>query len=350
MARCPSSIMTQLCSVIERRPLKPTAVKHQPFSAGNYVIMLWRPRSQHLSCNEAAANLLIPAGERKKRSLELSLYQQKRMPFSFLLSLGRIGFSLTCRVQVFSRFASPIVLQESKRWAFGGVGRRRVGRGVEGQADNTGSTPTYRYCFLSSCIPHLWYGLCPVLGSFLLSPWTYFDLQNLWLQIDVVAVVESDSFVTPCTVARQAPLSLGFPRPEYWGSLPFPSPGDLPNPGMELESPALAGWFFTTEPNWGHISINAPIMMWDPFLSMQVLRAPCVYLECFWETRGVTSDAWRELVLVLTRDVSTNPPLHQPSPPPPLQGTLLERAPDASSSSPKDHDLEEPVPVTTSLT
>ena len=58
----------------------------------------------------------------------------------------------------------------------------------------------------------------------------------------------SDSFVTPWTVALQAPLSMGFSRQEYWSGLPFPSPGGLPRPGMEAVSPALAGGFFTTEP------------------------------------------------------------------------------------------------------
>ena len=43
----------------------------------------------------------------------------------------------------------------------------------------------------------------------------------------------SDSLRPPCTVARQAPLSMQFPRPEYWNGLPFLSPGDLPNPGIE---------------------------------------------------------------------------------------------------------------------
>ena len=52
-------------------------------------------------------------------------------------------------------------------------------------------------------------------------------------------------FVTPWTVANQAPLSMGFSRQEYWSGLPFPSPGDLPNAGIELGSPALqAGRFF----------------------------------------------------------------------------------------------------------
>ena len=52
----------------------------------------------------------------------------------------------------------------------------------------------------------------------------------------------------PWTVAHQAPLSMGFPRQEYWNVLPFSSPGDLPNPGIELVSPELAGRFFITEP------------------------------------------------------------------------------------------------------
>ena len=46
-------------------------------------------------------------------------------------------------------------------------------------------------------------------------------------------------FATPWTVARQAPLSMGFSRQEYWSGLPFPSPGDLPDPGIEPRSPAL---------------------------------------------------------------------------------------------------------------
>ena len=46
-------------------------------------------------------------------------------------------------------------------------------------------------------------------------------------------------FATPWTTAYQAPLSMGFSRQEYWNGLPFPSPGDLPNPGIEPRSPAL---------------------------------------------------------------------------------------------------------------
>ena len=66
-------------------------------------------------------------------------------------------------------------------------------------------------------------------------------------------------FVTLWTVAHQAPLSMGFSRQEYWSGLPFPSPGDLPDPGIKptsLTSPALAGGFFffkTTGATWAAV-------------------------------------------------------------------------------------------------
>ena len=56
-----------------------------------------------------------------------------------------------------------------------------------------------------------------------------------------------DSFVTPWTVALQTPPSMGFSRQEYWSALSFPSPRDLPDPGIKPVSPALAGGFFTNE-------------------------------------------------------------------------------------------------------
>ena len=58
-------------------------------------------------------------------------------------------------------------------------------------------------------------------------------------------------FETPWTAAHQAPLSVEFSRQEYWSGLPFPTPGDLPDPEIEpvsLASPALADGFFTTAP------------------------------------------------------------------------------------------------------
>ena len=65
-----------------------------------------------------------------------------------------------------------------------------------------------------------------------------------------VASVVSDS-TAPWTATCQAPLSMNSSRQEYWRGLPFPTPGDLPDPGIEPMSPAspsLAGRFFTTEP------------------------------------------------------------------------------------------------------
>ena len=55
-------------------------------------------------------------------------------------------------------------------------------------------------------------------------------------------------FATPWTVAHQALPSMGFSRQEYWSGLPFPSPGDLPNPGIKPRSPALQADALTSEP------------------------------------------------------------------------------------------------------
>ena len=71
------------------------------------------------------------------------------------------------------------------------------------------------------------------------------SLSSLLLFRDTVGSISS---VTPQTVARQAPLSMGFPRQEYWSGLPFSPPGYLPDPGMEPASPASAVGFFTTAP------------------------------------------------------------------------------------------------------
>ena len=54
--------------------------------------------------------------------------------------------------------------------------------------------------------------------------------------------------VIPWPIVHQAPLSMGFPRQEYWRGLPVPSPGDLPDPGNESASLTSAGGFFITEP------------------------------------------------------------------------------------------------------
>ena len=64
-----------------------------------------------------------------------------------------------------------------------------------------------------------------------------------------LCLVVSDSFMTLWTVAHQASLSMGFPRQEYWSGLPFPSPEDLPNPGIKPKPPALQAESLPAEPS-----------------------------------------------------------------------------------------------------
>ena len=63
--------------------------------------------------------------------------------------------------------------------------------------------------------------------------------------VELVSCVQL--FATPRAVALQVPFSMGFPRQEYWSGLPFPSPGDLPDPGIKSTSPTLAGRLLITE-------------------------------------------------------------------------------------------------------
>ena len=71
---------------------------------------------------------------------------------------------------------------------------------------------------------------------------TFLHQEEIYFNVCVGLSAVSDS-TTPRTVARQAPLSMGFSRQKYWSGLPFPSPEDLPNPGMEPWSAALQAGF-----------------------------------------------------------------------------------------------------------
>ena len=90
----------------------------------------------------------------------------------------------------------------------------------------------------------------------------------------------SDSFVTPWTVDHQAPLSMGFLKQEYWRGLPFLSPGDLPDPGIELASPALASKFFASEllgkptSNYTSIGKKKKKLLWASLIAQLVKNPP----------------------------------------------------------------------------
>ena len=70
----------------------------------------------------------------------------------------------------------------------------------------------------------------------------------LGMKVKVKLLSPVQLFATPWTVAHQASPSMGFSRQESWSGLPFPSPGDLPNPGIEPRSPMLQADALTSEP------------------------------------------------------------------------------------------------------
>ena len=68
------------------------------------------------------------------------------------------------------------------------------------------------------------------------------------MKVKVKSLSRVRLFATPWTVAYQAPLSMGFSNQEYWSGLSFPSPGDLPDPGIEPGSPTFQADVLTSEP------------------------------------------------------------------------------------------------------
>jgi len=97
-------------------------------------------------------------------------------------------------------------------------------------------------------------------------------------------------FTTPWTVTHQTPLSIGFPRQEYWSELPCLSPGDLPDPGIIPMSPALAGSFLITEPpgklcmyiythTYTHTHTHTHIYMYIYMEYDSAIRTKCCHLQ-----------------------------------------------------------------------
>ena len=98
-------------------------------------------------------------------------------------------------------------------------------------------------------------------------------------------------FVTPWTVTCQVPPSMGFSRPEYWSGLPFPSPGDLPDPRIEPRSPTLQADALPSEPpgapNDVSILIN-PVCyaLSTPFIEGKTKEGSVKRLDLIKEIRG----------------------------------------------------------------
>ena len=75
------------------------------------------------------------------------------------------------------------------------------------------------------------------------------DMKKRWQEYTESEFTQScPTLCDPWTVAHQGPPSMGFSRQEYWSGLPFPSPGDLPNPGIKPRSPTLQADALTSEP------------------------------------------------------------------------------------------------------
>ena len=94
-------------------------------------------------------------------------------------------------------------------------------------------------------ITHL--GITGIINSFAVSTNEWLEVVGMYAQL----LSHAQHFATQWTITHQDPLSMEFFRQDYWSGLPFPTPGYLPNPGIErtlLASPALAGRFFTTAP------------------------------------------------------------------------------------------------------
>ena len=105
-----------------------------------------------------------------------------------------------------------------------------------------------------------------------------------WHMLLLSGQVWSDSFMTPWSVAHQVPLSMGSPRPEYWSGVPFPSPGDLPDPGVEPMSPASQADALLPEPPGQPVSHRVVFALGTPDIQNDKGRR--------WEGRAREQESW----------------------------------------------------------
>ena len=113
------------------------------------------------------------------------------------------------------------------------------------------SAVEFRYGILGHRVRHDW---ATNTGKKILVEWIPMQDYGVIMRMCVLSHFSHVRlFMTLWTIARQAPLSMGFSRQEYWSGLPCPPPGDLPDPGIEpisLISPVLVGGLFTTTATW----------------------------------------------------------------------------------------------------
>ena len=141
----------------------------------------------------------------------------------------------------------------------------------------------------------LWIHTSSVTGGRRPCVWPHFDHWYFACMLSWVQL-----FITPWTVARQVPLSMGFPRQEYWSGLPFSSPGDLPGPGICVScisciSRRILYWCATWEA-WGSLNSVSQTLStinttWVRYFKVWILGV-CTELLTRIESHSISRSSW----------------------------------------------------------
>ena len=153
--------------------------------------------------------------------------------------------------------------------------------------------------FLKSCAISPSWNARPGVGSLLYAfPRVVLLSPHIHVNICVLSSwVTPNSFITPWTVAHQAPLSTGFPRQEYWSGWPVPSSGELPDPGIESTSPvsSVCRWILYYGATWKppQVHVFFPVLgNWTSSLHVLIGRLQSVTLATVTSVCGVMATWW----------------------------------------------------------